>query len=57
MKYRLKRTWRGKFILQVEETRHHLDPLSGHGYYDEFSTTHWRNATLSEALGAGIPLA
>ena len=55
--FRLKRTWRGKFVLQVKETRNHMRDLNGSGYYDEWQTSHWRNATLEEAATAGFAIA
>lgn len=35
MKYKFRRNWRGKYILQVQ--RHGLDDLNGSGYYDKYT--------------------
>lgn len=55
--YRLKRDWCGRFVLQVKEIRHHMNDLNGSGYYDEFTTERWRNATLEEASKTALPVA
>jgi len=55
--YRLKRTLFGRFVLQVKEIRHHCRDLAGSGYYDEWSTEHWRRATKLEAAESGIKIA
>lgn len=46
--FRLKRTLFGRFVLQVQETRGHIIP-SGNDF-EEYSTNHWRRATLAEAV-------
>lgn len=56
LKFRLKRNWRGRFVLQVHETRNHMEDLGGSGHFDEYQTHHWRNATLAEAVQSGITL-
>jgi len=54
MPYRLRRTVFGTFVLEVQETRHHITDLNGSGYYDEYSSKHWRKATLQEAIDSGL---
>jgi hypothetical protein len=44
MKTRYRINWRGKVILQVEETTHHCDPMT----FDPYVSTHWRDAKLSD---------
>ena len=44
MKTRYRRNWRGKFILQVEDTRNHCDPKT----FDPYTSTHWRDAKLAD---------
>lgn len=55
--YRLKRTLFGRFVLQVKEIRNHTRDLNGSGYYDEWTSEHWRKATLEEASQSGIKVA
>lgn len=45
-RYRSKTNWRGKeqLILQVEYSNFHMKDLNGSGYYDEWTTMHWRDA-------------
>lgn len=52
--YRLKRSVFGRFVLQIKETRHHCKDLAGSGHYDEWTTEHWRGATLEEAIASGM---
>ena len=47
-RFRLKRNWRGKLVLQVEEIRHHMKDLNGSGLFDEYQTKNWRDAQLSD---------
>ncbi|WP_312411997.1 hypothetical protein [Shinella sp.] len=42
--------WRGKLILQVEYTAFHMKDLNGSGYYDEWTTTHWRDAKVEDVI-------
>lgn len=35
-------------VLQVEYTRDHSRDLYGSGYYDYWTTSHWRDATLDD---------
>ena len=37
-------------VLQVQEIRHHMKDLNGSGYYDEYSTEHWRDATPEDLM-------
>ncbi len=52
--FRLRRSWSGKFVLQVKVKRHHIMP-SGHDF-EEWQTEHWRAATLEEAQKCGLPV-
>lgn len=45
---RLKRSLFGRLYIEIQETSHHVRDLAGSGYYDEWDTTHWRKAKLSE---------
>lgn len=45
--------WRGKLILQVEYSCHHIKDLNGSGYYDDWSTRHWRDATIQDLSELG----
>lgn len=45
---RHRKTWFGKMVLQVEETRHYMRDLNGSGYYDEWDVTVWRDAKWHE---------
>lgn len=55
--FRLRRTWGGNFVLEIEETRHRMDDCNGSGYYDEWQSKRWRKATLEEAQRAGMKMA
>jgi hypothetical protein len=52
-RFRYRRSWRGKLILQICETKHYMKDLNGSGYYDEWSKEVWRDATLAD-LGVGV---
>lgn len=56
-RFRLKRNWRGKLVLQVEEIRNHMDDLNGSGWYDEYQTKHWRDARLGDLPAEHLPIA
>jgi len=47
---RYRTNWRGKLILQVEFSRSYCHDLNGSGYYDEGTTTHWRDATAEDLI-------
>jgi hypothetical protein len=47
-RYRYRRSWRGKLILQICERKHYSRDLNGSGCYDV-----WRDARL-EDLGVGV---
>lgn len=47
---RLRKTWRGKLVLQVSEMRHYTKDLGGSGYYDDYSVEHWRDATTEDFI-------
>lgn len=51
--FRLRRSWSGKFVLQIKVIRHYCMP-SGHDF-EEWQTEHWRPATLEEAQKCGLP--
>jgi len=38
----------GKLILQVEYKLNHCDDVYGSGYFDEYETVHWRDATVKD---------
>lgn len=37
-----------KLVLQVEYTASHTKDLNGSGYYDDWTTTHWRDARVED---------
>lgn len=43
-RFRLRSNWRGQFILQVRETRNHVDPMD----MSDFTSTRWRDAKLTD---------
>lgn len=47
---RFRTNWRGKLILQVEYTAFHMKDLNGSGYFDEWTTTHWRDAKVEDVI-------
>ena len=49
--YRVKQDFRGRLILQIEETRNHCENLGGTGYYDEYQSKIWRNASVTDIQG------
>lgn len=40
--------FRKTLVLQVECTQDHIKPFGGTGYYDEWTTTYWRDATIMD---------
>lgn len=56
-RFRLKRTFFGRLVLQVEEIRNHMTDLNGSGYYDEWQSKRWRNATLADLPDQHLPVA
>ena len=51
--FRLKRSWSGKFILQIKITTYHTDPMD----MTEYRVERWRRASLEDAQRCGIHLA
>lgn len=47
---RYRSNWRGKLILQIEYSLHHVRDLNGTGYYDEWDTLHWRDAKATDLV-------
>jgi len=52
---RYRSNWRGKLILQVEYSQHHVKDLNGSGYYDDWDTLHWRDARPEDLINKPQP--
>lgn len=53
-RYRTLKRWFRKpvLVLQVEQVEHHMMPLGGSGYYDEWQTKRWRDVRPDEAIAS-----
>lgn len=46
--FRYRSTWRGKLVLQIEVTKNHSIDLNGSGYFEDWTTQNWRDATFAD---------
>ena len=47
-KFQYRPTWAGKLVLQIEVTKHHSIDLNGSGYFEDWTTQNWRDATFAD---------
>lgn len=53
-KFRLRRNIFGKLILQVLIIENHIGDIYGSGYLDEWTTSKWKDAKLSDIEAGSI---